>query len=78
MNTPPQSPLLAVVPGSEHLFASIKAALPELGRPICFNTPLFTPSAVLTAPAADAPGADGPVPAAAAAVFAFEAVLLNE
>jgi len=76
MNTPPlaaQSPLLAVVPGSDALFAGINAAFPKLRRPICLHTPLFTPSAVLTAPAADAPGADGPVLAAAAAVFAFEA-----
>ena len=73
MNTPPLTPLLAVVLSSDNLSAAIQFALPTLRRPRHIKMPFNTPVTVLTAPDADAPGADGPVLAVDAAAFAFEA-----
>ena len=73
MNTPPQSPLLAIVPSSDNLSAAIHAALPTLRRPRYIKMPFNTPLTVLTALDAEAPGVDGPVLAADATVFAFDA-----
>jgi len=40
MNTPPTTPLLAVVPSADNLSAAILAALPTLRRPRYIKLPL--------------------------------------
>ena len=60
MNTPPTTPLLAVVPCSENLSAAIQFALPTLRRPRHIKLPREQPKTELTVLAAAAPGADGP------------------